>query len=153
MKMTERSVRSGSELLRERISYLLMRLAISLSLVLCCQGKVTQIPLENEKVVSAVVKADEATCYIFEMDPNKTREVVYWPQAKLYIRLEPCVGMPHLQVSVYGCPSDGNVVNWEYMSERARTDLRAQGQPMPADWCRRQPVPADPLPCLRRLHT
>ena len=92
------------------------------------------IPLENENLVSATVKHDQSNCYMFALDDNKTREVVYWTQAKLYIRLEPCIGMPHLRVSVYGCPADGHAVNWEYMGERARLDLKAQGKPVPDEW-------------------
>ncbi len=93
------------------------------------------IPLDNEVEVNAVVKSDQTTCYLFAMDANKTREVVYWTQAQLYLRLEPCIGMPHLKVSVYGCPADGNIVNWEYMGDRARADMLANGQAVPNDWC------------------
>ena len=94
----------------------------------------TQLPLLNEEQVTGVVQANGAQCYLFAMDQNKTREVVYWAEAKLYIRLEPCVGMPHLKVSVYGCPSDGAIVNWEYMSDQARASMQAEGQALPAPW-------------------
>ena len=114
---------------------LLLRLIIAMGLVSISSCITTQIPLYNEQQVTATVNSDETTCYLFEMDSNKTREVVYWAQAKLYLRLEPCIGMPHLKVSVYGCPSDGNIVNWEYMSDRARADLLAQGQAVPSDRC------------------
>ncbi len=33
------------------------------------------------------------------------RRAVYWTSAKIYVRLDPCSGLPHLKVSVYGCPS------------------------------------------------
>ena len=48
--------------------------------------------------------------------------------------LEPCVGKPHLRVSVYGCPSEGARVVWEYMSPKMRNDLVAQGRSLPTDW-------------------
>ena len=30
---------------------------------------------------------------------------VFWEAAMLYLKLDPCSGVPHVQVSVYGCPS------------------------------------------------
>ena len=77
-----------------------------------CTAASIQLPLLNEIPITHNVSANETRCYLFEMDPDTTRAVVYWSEAKLYLRLEPCRGMPHLRVSVYGCPSDGNIVNW-----------------------------------------
>ena len=73
-------------------------------------------------------------CYNFTLSDKVVKEVVWWQQAKLILRLEPCVGKPHLQVSVYGCPSDGGRVVWEYMAPKMRSDLVAQGKSLPADW-------------------
>ena len=68
------------------------------------------------------------------LDSDQTRNVVYWKDAKVYFRLEPCAGVPHMRASVYGCPSDGNLINWEYQSDKARNDLRVKGEKVPADW-------------------
>ena len=73
-------------------------------------------------------------CYNFTLSDKVVKEVVWWQQAKLILRLEPCVGKPHLLVSVYGCPSDGARVVWEYMAPKMRSDLVAQGRSLPADW-------------------
>jgi hypothetical protein len=73
-------------------------------------------------------------CYNLTLSDNAVKEVVWWEQAKLILRLEPCVGKPHLLVSVYGCPSDGGRVVWEYMSPKMRNDLVAQGKTLPAEW-------------------
>lgn len=92
------------------------------------------IPIESDKPLWGSLVAGQTSCYQFSLDATATREVVYWPAAKIYVRLEPCTGLPHLRASVHGCPSDGHVVNWEYQSERARNDLRASGEPVPAEW-------------------
>jgi len=52
----------------------------------------------------------------------------------LVLRLEPCVGRPHLKASVYGCPSAGGRVVWEYMSEKMKGDIIAQGKELPEKW-------------------
>jgi len=53
---------------------------------------------------------------------------------RLLIRLDPCSGLPHMKVSVYGCPSENNSVTWEYMDEMMKNDLRAKDRPVPKDW-------------------
>lgn len=37
-------------------------------------------------------------CYNLTLSDNAVKEVVWWEQAKLILRLEPCVGKPHLLV-------------------------------------------------------
>jgi hypothetical protein len=73
-------------------------------------------------------------CYNLTLSDKVVKEAVWWEQAKLILRLEPCVGKPHLRVSVYGCPSEGARVVWEYMSPKMRNDLVAQGRSLPTDW-------------------
>ena len=73
-------------------------------------------------------------CYQFALDSNATREVVYWPAAKLHIRLQPCSGTPHLRASVHGCPSDGHAINFEFQNTKARNDMRAKNMTVPEMW-------------------
>jgi len=73
-------------------------------------------------------------CYNLTLSDKAVKEVVWWEQAKLILRLEPCVGKPHLRVSVYGCPSEGGRVVWEYMSPKMKNDLIAQGKSVPTEW-------------------
>ena len=54
--------------------------------------------------------------------------------SRLLIRLDPCSGLPHMKVSVYGCPSENNSVTWEYMDDMMKNDLRAKDRPVPKDW-------------------
>ena len=41
-------------------------------------------------------------CYNFTLSDEAVREVVWWEKGRLALRLEPCVGKPHLRASVYG---------------------------------------------------
>lgn len=65
-------------------------------------------------------------CYNLTLSDAAVREVVWWEKGRLALRLEPCVGKPHLRASVYGCPSEGARSVWEYMSPKMRADLVAQ---------------------------
>jgi hypothetical protein len=55
-------------------------------------------------------------CYNLTLSDNIIRQVVWWDRGRLSLRLEPCIGKPHMKASVYGCPSDGARVVWEYMN-------------------------------------
>mmetsp|Transcript_1937 Transcript_1937/g.3094 ORF Transcript_1937/g.3094 Transcript_1937/m.3094 type:complete len:726 (+) Transcript_1937:22-2199(+) len=94
----------------------------------------TPFPIQSDVTVEGSLAPNQTVCYQFSLDADATREVVYWQQAKLYLRLEPCAGIPHMKASVWGCPSQGHVTNWEYQSDRSRNDLRAAGQKIPDLW-------------------
>jgi hypothetical protein len=55
-------------------------------------------------------------CYNLSLSDPVLRQVVWWDRGRLSLRVEPCLGKPHMKVSVYGCPSDGARVVWEYMN-------------------------------------
>ena len=98
---------------------------------------IVQLPLTmpgKPGTVGELMGPGQKTCYNLTLSDKVVKEVVWWEQAKLILRLEPCVGKPHLRVSVYGCPSDGGRVVWEYMSPKMRNDLAAQGKSLPKDW-------------------
>jgi hypothetical protein len=61
-----------------------------------------------------------ATCYNLTFSDNIVREIVWWDRGRLSLRLEPCIGKPHMKASVYGCPSDGAPVVWEYMNDQMK---------------------------------
>ena len=57
-----------------------------------------------------------AICYNLTFSDYVLRQVVWWDRGRLSVRVEPCIGKPHMKISVYGCPSDGARVVWEYMN-------------------------------------
>ena len=94
----------------------------------------TKTSIFSERTITAVVQGRQRDCYVYKMDDATTKQAVYWGQPKLYVRLEPCTGMPHLQVSVYGCPSEGHQVNWEFQDQLMRNDLLTMGRKVPLQW-------------------
>jgi len=95
---------------------------------------VKMTPILSEQMISSVVKGRDTTCYVYAMDGPTTKAAVYWDAPKLYVRLEPCTGLPHMEVSVYGCPSAGHQVNWEFQNQLMRNDLRSMGRRVPPAW-------------------
>ncbi|EKX44593.1 hypothetical protein GUITHDRAFT_139538 [Guillardia theta CCMP2712] len=93
-----------------------------------------QSEIVDEVPTSGSVRPNETICYVFVLDEARTREVVFWQEPKLYIRLEPCQGVPHTRVSVSGCPNQGSAVNWDFQSSLMRNDLMVQGSPVPPAW-------------------
>jgi hypothetical protein len=61
-----------------------------------------------------------AICYNLTFSDNIVREIVWWDRGRLSLRVEPCIGKPHMKASVYGCPSDGAPVVWEYMNDQMK---------------------------------
>jgi hypothetical protein len=118
--------------------------------VVCCLSALPEAALQTPTASSSTTKAtilSEQTlsdslagrgrnCYTYSMDENTTKSAVYWGKPRLYIRLEPCTGMPHLTVSVYGCPSEGHKVSWEFQSKTMRNDLLTSVPPkrVPPKW-------------------
>jgi hypothetical protein len=114
------------------------------------------IPILSDHMATGSLQANQTRCYRFHMDDATTKQAVNWEQrrkaptacisllvgivlhavrcGRLLIRLDPCSGLPHLKVSVYGCPSEGHQVTWEYMDEVMQNDLRAAGRPVPKAW-------------------
>ena len=109
-----------------------MVLAGVLGVLACVGGAPT--PLYSGVAIRASLEANATTCYHFALDPNTTREVVYWPMAKLHVRLSPCSGTPHLRASVHGCPSEGHVVNFEFQNTKSRNDMKAKNMTVPPQW-------------------
>ena len=109
-------------------------------LAACClaglpraRAATTRSAIASEQTIAGTVGAN-ANCYVYSMDGPTTKAAVYWGEPKLYVRLEPCAGLPHLRVSVYGCPSEGHHVNWEFQNTLMRNDLRASGRRVPPEW-------------------
>lgn len=92
------------------------------------------VPILSDQMVTGSLRSNESLCYRYHMDDATTKLAVQWTERRLLIRLDPCSGLPHMKVSVYGCPSDGNLVTWEYMDEVMKNDLRAADRPVPKDW-------------------
>ncbi len=61
-----------------------------------------------------------AICYNLTFNDDIVREIVWWDRGRLSIRVEPCIGKPHMKASVYGCPSDGAPIVWEYMNDQMK---------------------------------
>ena len=98
---------------------------------------VATAPIASEQVIEGRVAGSwpaSANCYVFSMDGPTTKAAVYWGAPKLHVRLDPCAGLPHMRVSVYGCPSEGHPVNWEFQNMLMRNDLRATGRRVPPEW-------------------
>eukprot|EP00961_Rhodomonas_salina_P235238 3179394-Rhodomonas_salina.2 len=124
---------------------LLQDVLVSVVLVCVCALPISEqatvmTSIHSEELKSASLGKNETACFVYHMDEATTKQVVYWEKARLLVKLDPCSGTPHLKVSgplsasarVYGCPSDGHHVNWEFQSELARNDLRARNEPVPA---------------------
>jgi hypothetical protein len=92
------------------------------------------VPIYSGVPIYASLKPNETVCYQFSLDENVTREVVYWPSAKLFVRLQPCTGTPHLRASVHGCPSDGHIINFEFQNTKSRNDMLAKNLTVPPQW-------------------
>jgi hypothetical protein len=92
------------------------------------------LPLEADVPIQDTIFPNQTRCYLISLDADTTREIAYWPKGKLFLHLQPCSGTPHLKASVFGCPSHGKVVNWEYQSYVARNDLIAKGLPVTPEW-------------------
>ena len=114
-----------------RILVLLRAVCLAVLLPVANPAKTTIL---SEKPISATVVGRGSNCYVYHMDGSTTKKAVYWGKPRLYVRLEPCTGLPHLQVSVYGCPSEGHRVNWEFQNTVMRNDLRARGRRVPPHW-------------------
>uniref|UniRef100_A0A7S0HAZ9 EF-hand domain-containing protein n=1 Tax=Hanusia phi TaxID=3032 RepID=A0A7S0HAZ9_9CRYP len=95
---------------------------------------ITPEVLEPEQVVTASIPPSGVKCYFLSLNDTIAREIVYWSQAKMFLHLEPYSGTPHMLVSVFGCPSNGFPVHYEYQSARSRNDMLAAGQTPPAEW-------------------
>jgi len=94
----------------------------------------TPQPIYSAVPIHASLAPNGTVCYHFALDPNTTREVVYWPAAKLHVRLTPCTGTPHLRASVHGCPSNGHVVNFEFQNTKSRNDMLAKNMTVAPMW-------------------
>lgn len=71
------------------------------------------LPL-NATVTGTLSSASTSTvCYNLTLPDELVPVVVWWDDPKLLVRVDPCQGMPHIKMSVYGCPSDGNRVVYE----------------------------------------
>jgi len=91
-------------------------------------------PIYSGVPIHAHLAPNATHCYHFHLDANTTREVVYWPMAKLHVRLTPCSGTPHLRASVHGCPSQGHIVNFEFQNSKSRNDMKAKNLTVPPEW-------------------
>ena len=109
-------------------------LGVVIALASAACGAADPVPIYSGVPVHADLAPNATHCYLFALDPNTTREVVYWPQAKLHIRLQPCAGTPHLRASVHGCPSEGHAVNFEFQNTKSRNDMRAKNLTVPQMW-------------------
>jgi hypothetical protein len=118
------------------VAMLYLRMFLAMLLLMPSMG-IVQLPLTypgSPGTSGELMGPGQKACYNLTLSDNSVKEVVWWEQAKLILRLEPCVGKPHMQVSVYGCPSEGGRVVWEYMSPKMRNDLVTQGKSVPKDW-------------------
>jgi hypothetical protein len=97
-------------------------------------GAPAPTPIYSGVPIHEQLAPNETKCYHFGLDANTTREVVYWPMAKLHIRLTPCSGTPHLRASVHGCPSQGHLVNFEFQNTKSRNDMIAKNLTVPPMW-------------------
>lgn len=104
------------------------------STLLLAATSATPLPIYSGTPIHASLAPNETVCYHFALDPNTTREVVYWPAAKLHVRLTPCTGTPHLRASVHGCPSEGHVVNFEFQNTKSRNDMLANNVTVAPMW-------------------
>jgi hypothetical protein len=67
-----------------------------------------------------------AICYNLTFSDDIVRDIVWWDRGRLSLRVEPCIGKPHMKASVYGCPSDGAPVVWEYMNDQMKGPTTVQ---------------------------
>ena len=61
---------------------------------------IVQLPLTmpgKPGTVGELMGPGQKTCYNLTLSDKVVKEVVWWEQAKLILRLEPCVGKPHLR--------------------------------------------------------
>ena len=133
--MVPGKVRTGS--FRENRSPLaLLGLAVAsyLAALPRTQAQTRRLPIASDVTVMDTVRGNGSNCYVYSMDGPTTKAAVYWGRPKLYVRLEPCTGLPHLKASVYGCPSEGHTVNWEFQNGLMRNDLRSMGRRVPPEW-------------------
>ena len=121
--------------------------ALAAAVLLCClavlpcgapaaaPGPATRkTPILSETTIADTLAGRNRNCYVYTMDAPTTKAAVYWGEPRFNVRLEPCAGLPHMAVSVYGCPSEGHQVNWEFMSTQMRNDLRTSGKRLPPLW-------------------
>lgn len=101
---------------RSKREFVLIWLVLQLSLS-WTQIEPLRLSLPGDEGKIGELNGPTATiCYNFTLSDTVLRQVVWWDRGRLSLRVEPCIGKPHMKVSVYGCPSDGSRVVWEYMN-------------------------------------